>query len=489
MAAPPSPSDIAREVLRLIAARGIPPTPDNFRTLYEEIAGESADDDRPLPDSPVHDLASPLPSAGEGAELPAPHPIRVVAAGEAGAIIAALRELLVVALDTVVPAVLGEQAELASEAEGFAAAVRASTSAEPLRALVRPLRDFAYRLELMTGDTAEVRAGLLNLFDLLLENIEEIVIDDPWLQGQLELLRQLVTTPATVRGIDEAERRLREIIYKQSQLKHNLVEAQRTVKDMLAGFVDQLAILSENTGSFQQRVSDHAARIAQARDITEISPLLDQVMRDSRAIQEDALRTRDELRATQEHAARSEQRITSLLQERDMTTRMLRHDPLTGALNQRGLEEAFEKESSRAQRRKTALCIALLDIDDFKRRNDTLGDQPGDDAVIHLFELMRSNLRPSDTIACLGEEKFIIVCPDSEPEQASAALVRLQRALTKDLFLAESRKALVTFSAGISAWSPGESMEEVLKRAEAAMNQARRSGRNRVEIAAGSQAS
>jgi diguanylate cyclase len=594
MAAPTNPSVITREALRLLATRRMPPTPDNFRVLYNEVAG-IADDYSAAPDALVRTLAKKLPrdsaerarlarqldqalvsgkseaveaalfsyidglqldeapawntligtlikqwdsrqmgwttarkrdslervlAASDSATLytrmqglvrawgqapvdpeapttrdddidapgtasassqPSPPPeVRLVASGETGELITSLRELLEVALETVVPASLGEHPELVKEAERLSASVKACATSAQLLDVAKQLRKFAYRLELIAGDTAEVRAGLHNLLRLLLENIEEIVIDDQWLHGQVEVLRDVVNKPADVRMIDDAERRIKEVIYKQSQIKLNLKEAQNTLRSMLAGFIDQLASFSESTSSYHDKIATNAVKIGKARDIAEIGGLLDEVMRDTRVIQEEARRSRDELHAARDKAKLAEQRIVELQKELEETSRLMRHDQLTGALNRRGLEETFDKESARALRRKVSLCVALLDIDNFKKLNDTYGHQTGDEALIHLIRVIRQNLRPNDTVARLGGEEFIILYPESELDQSAAALVRLQRELTKAYFLADEQKILITFSAGVSPWSPGEAMDQVLQRADKAMYEAKQAGRNKV---------
>lgn len=597
MPAPTQPSEIAREVLRLFAARRIAPTPDNFRTLYHEVAGTPADEG-PFPERFVKALARQIPrdtaertrlarrldqtllegnpegyqralgqylaglkveqpqawnelisnllrqwesrqigwttarkresldrvltandpatlyarlhglvrswaqapkdpESAPASDMPAaiapfaaatgsPAPpstapgIRHVAAGEAGELLTSLRELLLLTLESVVPAFIADQAELSQEAAGFAHAVKAASSPDDLRTLALQLRKFAYRLEMAAGDRAEVNAGLLNLLRLLLENIDQIVIDDLWLHGQVEVLREVVGKPANVRLIDDAERRLREVIYKQSQLKHNHSEAQRSLKEMLAGFVDHLASFAETTSTYHDRIGECADRISAARDVTEIGGVLSEVMRETLAMRDEARRSRDELQATRERAREAETRMNELQQQLDETSRLMRHDQLTGALNRRGLEETFDKESARARRHGHPLSLALLDLDNFKQLNDRHGHKTGDDALIHLATIVRQNLRPQDTLARHGGEEFILLYPDTTLEQAQSSLIRLQRELTRNFFLADENKLLITFSAGVTEWNPQEGMDAVVKRADEAMYQAKQTGKNKV---------
>ena len=393
---------------------------------------------------------------------------------------ATLLKLLQATLQDVVPAFLGDHPELADEATQIAQEVVATDDTARLDRIGARLRQLAHRLEMTAADDAEIRSGLLELLRLLLRNIDDLVLDDKWLAGQIEMLREIIDAPPNPRNIDDAGRRLKDLIYKQSQLKHNLVETQRHLRQMLAGFVDQLARFSESTGAYHDRIGSCAQRIAEVNDISAIGPLLDEVMQETRSMQDEAQRSRDELIATREQARLAEERIAKLQEELDEASRQMRHDQLTGTLNRRGLEEVFEKEAARAQRRGSTLSIGLLDIDHFKKLNDTLGHHTGDAALVHLANVVRKHLRPQDVLARFGGEEFLILLPETETDDAYRALIRLQRELTREFFMADQQKIVITFSAGVTPLGTGESFDAAMKRADAAMYQAKQAGRNRV---------
>ena len=438
------------------------------------------------PDSSKHTspAASPEPTKASATPNPAHSPIVTApTAGEGHELIEGLRKLLLSALRDVVPAVLGDHPELADEVTQLANEIAQTLKPAQLEPIGGRIRRLAHRLEMITADDAEVRAGLLELLRLLLRNIDELVLDDNWLAGQIEMLRELVDVPPNPRMIDDAGRRLKDLIYKQSQLKHNLIETQRHLRTMLAGFVDQLARFSESTGTYHDRIGACAQRIAEASDIGAIGPLLDEVMLETRSIQDKAKRSRDELIAAREQARAAEERIAKLQEDLDEASRLMRHDQLTGALNRRGLEEMFEAESARAQRRGSSLAVALLDIDNFKRLNDNFGHKVGDEALIHLARVVRQHLRPQDVLARYGGEEFVILLPETTPAEAYNALTRLQRELTREFFMTDQQKVIITFSAGLTLMRREESMQPALARADAAMYQAKQAGRNRVVIA------
>lgn len=176
----------------------------------------------------------------------------------------------------------------------------------------------------------------------------------------------------------------------------------------------------------------------------------------------------------------AEKRIQELTAELDYIGEVAHQDYLTGALNRRGMDEAIEREFSRADRHNTTLCIAMLDIDHFKKLNDSLGHATGDQALTHLVRVLKDVLRPTDVLARYGGEEFIIILPATPQDEAIKAVTRVQRELTKNFFMHKNERVLITFSAGVAERSPGETAASLIPRADAALYEAKHSGRNRV---------
>jgi len=172
--------------------------------------------------------------------------------------------------------------------------------------------------------------------------------------------------------------------------------------------------------------------------------------------------------------------VVRLQQQLEHASTQMRHDPLTGALNRKGLDEDLKRELARSRRLETPMCVALLDIDDFKKINDAHGHDTGDAALVHLAHVARQVLRPQDTVARYGGEEFVIVMPDTALDQGVDAMTRLQRELTKRFFLEGNERLLITFSAGVAQMAADEQGAEAIKRADQGMYLAKRSGKNRV---------
>ncbi|WP_026687799.1 GGDEF domain-containing protein [Azovibrio restrictus] len=583
MTAPSNPTEIAREAFRQLAARRVPPTPDNYRVIYSEVAGQPFSSEE-FPEKQLkqlaHEVARIAPeqarlgreldeaikykdwgrfrkvltdhvatltevqrlawaeligdlfrqweaksgsltqgkkreslehvlnsssansrllfgrlenlqrawsqgstSDGDEISLSDAVPVPDDAPGvptKPSDLLPEFRELFAYALESCIAPLLAEQPKLAQETEQLAQNIRAALSLKQMQDIQGALKRFAFKLELQVEDQVELRASLLKLLRLVVENISELVLDDQWMHGQIEVIRGIVEKPLSQRAIDDAEQRLKEVIFKQGQLKLSLQEAQDALKSMLAGFVDHLADFAGATSDYHNKIEKCAAKIGAADNINDLESVLTEVMQETRNIQINALRSHDELQQTRQRVQEAENQIKALEKELAETSHLIRHDQLTGVLNRRGLEEIYEKETARAQRHETPICLALLDIDNFKKLNDSLGHSAGDDALVHLATVIRETLRPQDTVARFGGEEFIIIFPDTTLAQASTAMVRVQRELTRRIFMHEHHKVLITFSAGVTALQPDDNLGTVTRRADEAMYQAKQSGKNKV---------
>jgi diguanylate cyclase len=401
-------------------------------------------------------------------------------ASRASELLSELREAFVFALENIVAALLEDEPEAAAQARGFAARARSATTLKAMSALLADIRRFAFSLEFVVEDRNELRAGVLRLLRLMIDNIGELIIDDRWLAGQIEVVRGAIAGQMNLRTLNDAEQRLKEIIFKQSHLKHSLMETKQEMKQLLAVFVDHLAEFADSTSDYHDKIEGYAEKISRTDDISQLEDVLGDIIRETRVIQLDARRSRDDLRQTNQRVAEAEQRISQLQDELDKASQMVCHDQLTGAFNRRGLDEIFEKELARSRQRRSPLSVALLDIDNFKKLNDSLGHDAGDAALIHLVSVIRETLRPQDTLARFGGEEFIILLPDTSVENAAKALVRVQRELTRRYFLANNEKLLITFSAGVTQARPDDTEATAIKRADEATYSAKASGKNRV---------
>lgn len=391
-----------------------------------------------------------------------------------------LQALIVQVLENTLAIVLRNNPELIREANEISAAVRAAQNTESLVGLSDRLKKLCYRTHFIAEDEAEVNVALLHLMQLITDNISELVVEDQWLIGQISVMRDLLLQPLDLRRLDEVERRMKDVIVKQGLLKKELTEANDRLKSMLAAFVEHLTNFSETTSVYHGKIEVCAERMSKANGVSELTAVLNEVMHETRMVQIDTARSRDELSLMQNRVQEAEQEVMRLQNELSTTSKMVRHDSLTGALNRKGLDEALQKEVNRQQRQGGDLSLALLDIDNFKQINDVQGHAVGDAALVHLATVIQEAIRPQDTLARYGGEEFVVLLPNTGIDAAVNAMTRVQRELTRKFFMANNDKVLITFSCGLVNVPQVGDPYEALRRADAAMYLAKRSGKNRV---------
>lgn len=503
------PFEIARETLKQITARKLLPTPVNYQAIYNEIAG--LPNVPPFPDEPLRRIAQALPARNPGQEkqrslleyaigqrnwagvqsalvayagfvVPgtgdsAPAPLAATSTA-APALTPEFFEQIARLIEFVQPALGQDDARFQEQMQQVLKTLR-DPAAESFK-VKSLLADFSHRLSFAAEDQAEIRLTLLRLLQLIIENIGELSLDDSWLKGQTEALKEAAQPPLTLRRLDDVERRLKDVIFKQKDAKGRALEAQEELRQMLATFIARLSQMSESSSAYQGKMEESMRQLEQAKRIEEIAPVLKEVINATRLMTTESISVRDELRVMREKAQATEAELVKLHRELDRVSAQARHDTLTGALNRQGLDEAMNREISTVRRKDTPLSVALLDIDNFKKLNDSKGHEAGDAALAHLATVARECMRPQDSLARYGGEEFVILMPDTPLDKGVEAMTRLQRELTKRFFLSGNEKILITFSAGVAQLAAGESGAEAIKRADQAMYLAKRAGKNRV---------
>jgi diguanylate cyclase len=199
----------------------------------------------------------------------------------------------------------------------------------------------------------------------------------------------------------------------------------------------------------------------------------------SRSVQTEVADASARIGASRVQADELNSRVRQLEGELRRLSEEVSTDALTQVANRRGLAQAFDVESARSQREGRPLAIGLIDIDNFKKLNDSLGHGAGDVALKTLAAQVRAALRPVDHVARFGGEEFVVLLPGSALASAQEALTRVQRSLSMGLFMHEGREVFVTFSAGVTLWQDGEPLGSSLERADSALYEAKRAGKNR----------
>ena len=438
--------------------------------------------DQPDEDVDVDAVSSPE-VAAVAASAPVPQPVPPAAVGASTDELPRIVDDLQSTVQAGLPAGEPRAAELADELAVLAKRV-ATEGATPV--LADAVAEVCHRVRRLYGLRHELVDELLALCHSLTDGLADLAEDRSWAQGQGESLRQRLQGAAGARAVRAARELLDDTRERQRALQTERAQARDALKLMVRQVLSELGELGSATGRFNDKVNAYAQAIEEADSLDSLASAVREMVDESRTVHELVAGARERLSAEHARASALESRVLGLESELRRLSDEVSTDALTQVANRRGLAQAFEQETARVQRDGTGqapLAVGLIDIDNFKKLNDSLGHAAGDVALQSLAARVKEWLRPVDHIARFGGEEFVLLLPGTPVDEAQQVVTRLQRRLSASLFMHEGKDVFVTFSAGVTAWRPGEAVDAALARADEGLYEAKRTGKNRTCVA------
>jgi len=370
--------------------------------------------------------------------------------------------------------------DLRQELEVLNAQLLASGADAPL---AESATAFGHRAQQVLAHRHHVFEQLGALCEELTASLAELAEDDSWVQGQCQAMRAKIEEGLTGRGVRAVGDLLRDTRERQGQLREERERARDSLKGLINRMLTELDELGSQTGNFHDSVGRYADVIEKADSLESLAGVVREMVEESRTVHSLVQQTQARLQDEHHKARDLARRVDELEGEMRRLSEEVSTDQLTQVANRRGLLQAFETERARLERGGGDLAIGLLDIDNFKRLNDELGHGAGDEALRSLAARVSATLRPTDRVARYGGEEFVVLLPETPVAEGQQILTRLQRSLTGGLFMHESKQVFVTFSAGVTAYRANEAIETALERADQALYEAKRTGKNRTCMA------
>lgn len=317
-------------------------------------------------------------------------------------------------------------------------------------------------------------------------SLVDLAEDDSWAKGQCEAMNHTLEQGLSGRGVRSVTEMLGGTRERQRALREERSRARDSLKALIHQMLAELGELGQHTDRFQNSVGRYAEVIEKADSLESLTGVVREMVEESRSVQSLVKQTQERLTLEHDRASSLSAKVAELEGELQRLSNEVQTDQLTQIANRRGLLAAFAVEQAKAEREtgdNALIALALLDIDNFKKLNDTLGHGAGDVALKSLAERVSQHLRPGDLVARYGGEEFVLMLPSTPVVEAQAVLQRLQRALSASLFMHEGKDVFVTFSAGVTLYRPGETLEAALDRADVALYEAKHTGKNRACVA------
>ncbi|MBV4486168.1 diguanylate cyclase [Pseudomonas sp. SWRI153] len=274
------------------------------------------------------------------------------------------------------------------------------------------------------------------------------------------------------------------------QLNERLEAFQSNLQAASEGHADNSSAARAMDTQIREQVDGLQTSVQEAADLDDLKHVLEnhlegllgtmdqhQKQRDARE-QEVAQR----LRALSERVAHMEQEALGFREHLEEQRQKALIDPLTGLPNRAAWSERLEHEIQQWQQHGNTLSLAMLDLDHFKRINDSYGHLAGDKVLKIIATVLRKRLRGSDFIARFGGEEFVLLLPATPPAVGAKLLETLRAAIEACPFHFKGERVTITISMGLASFRVGEHSDLVLKRADQALYRAKNAGRNRVEL-------
>jgi len=253
-------------------------------------------------------------------------------------------------------------------------------------------------------------------------------------------------------------------------------ELVRMVQLLVDEVAERTGSLANDLGERNQEMRHSIDELSSAQEKTRIMQLLEALVAKADSIHETVSDTHEDLEATR-------LALDHMSEELIETRQSLHEDSLTGAQNRRGMDAILLREVARAKRNQNRLVVAMLDVDHFKRVNDTYGHDVGDKLLVHLSMITKSVMRESDALIRYGGEEFLLILSETDLQGASYVMDRLRQVVAKAPLVCDNNRIEVTLSAGIAQLGEGENGHSLVLRADHALYEAKRAGRDRVVIA------
>ncbi len=483
-----SAAELARSAFRRLAMLRLPPTPENYARIWAELA-QTGGNGHALPDGHAPAAAA-APTAA-----PTAVPTAVPTAAQASAAQGSLSPAPAAPVSAGVWRQMWEQGLHL----GLIPASSVDTRLQQRAAQLLQLAQGAAQAQVLLGDNRELwqqfeRAlaqergsvdGMLELFSMLVSHVSEVFAGDSAAAAEFGTLQQVCRRPLDGSRIELARSVMEPWLRRQAALQRSALEARATSREVVGSVLRGLGTFLEHNGRFNQSLQQDLGKLESGLDEQALKALAQELLQRGSELHEHGSQLGQSLQQARQQAEMALHRIRRLESELEQASQQLQQDPLTGALNRRGLDVAFVRDSARASEQQRPLSVALLDLDHFKQINDSYGHDFGDEVLRGLVQVARKLVRPGDSIARMGGEEFMMLFPDTDADAAQRAMERLLQGFRNRRVLHRStgQRVEMSFSAGVAQIQGGESFGELYERADMALRKAKRSGRQQVVLA------
>ncbi len=255
------------------------------------------------------------------------------------------------------------------------------------------------------------------------------------------------------------------LITEKTELKQIIIDLTLSLKKMIG-----------SSGGYSDSMDNHIGKIQKTDSISEIKAIKDRLIVELRAIKHETTELNKELEAYRKSTQELKLRLEQL--ESDALI-----DPLTNSYNRNAFNMKIRQTLNEFNRHKDPMALMFIDIDHFKKFNDNYGHTIGDRVLESVASSIESSIRNSDSLYRFGGEEFVVLLHKCDETQSQRVAEKVRMQVEKDYYIDGDRQLKVTISVGVANFKEGESMDQLVDRADQAMYASKNGGRNRVTLA------
>jgi diguanylate cyclase len=324
--------------------------------------------------------------------------------------------------------------------------------------------------------TKEFNERVSRLLVVCLDGISQMVPQKEALYSALKTLCDVVrkvTRPKPLTGMGKDI----ENFFKRQLLENKFRETKNeTVKQIVIDLSETIKQIASTTDSFDQKMETSMEGIQSASNIEDILALKDGIIKELVKVRVNS----QSLKTAVKEYKKTTQSLSVKLEETEAKALV---DSLTNVLNRNAYNMKIIQLIRDFSQTKIYFCLLVLDIDHFKKFNDTYGHKAGDRVLKSVAASVQDSLRATDLVFRYGGEEFVVILNGIQEDNAFKLAEKIRKGVEKEYFVDKEKKLKVTISLGVACVTEGESELELFERADKAMYVAKRKGRNRVEIA------